>query len=45
MAHEMIHLHQRQARTETANTEHNAEFHRLTARLCRRYGWDEGQFI
>ncbi len=45
MGHEMIHLRQRQARTETPNTEHNAQFLRLTSRVCRRYGWDEGQFL
>lgn len=45
MAHEMIHVRQLEARTETPGVEHNAEFRRISRRLCRRYGWDEGQFI
>jgi hypothetical protein len=45
MAHEMIHVKQRVARTETRGVEHNAEFHRLAERICRRYGWDFKQFI
>lgn len=45
MAHEMIHVRQRVARTETPGVEHNAEFVRIGKRIARRYGWDEGQFI
>lgn len=44
MAHEMIHLHQARAKTETRG-EHNAEFHRIAKLVCRRFGWDEKQFI
>ncbi|MBI3678442.1 MAG: SprT-like domain-containing protein [Proteobacteria bacterium] len=44
MAHEMIHQHQQRARSETANTEHNAEFKRLTRLVCRHHGWDEREF-
>jgi hypothetical protein len=45
MAHEMIHMRQHERRTETPGAEHNAEFHAIAARVCRRYGWDEKQFI
>lgn len=45
MAHEMIHVKQRKARTETSGVEHNEEFRRLAERVCRRYGWDFKQFI
>lgn len=45
MAHEMIHLRQRIANTETPNTEHNAEFRRIAERVCRRFGFDPKQFI
>jgi hypothetical protein len=44
MAHEMIHLHQAVAKTETANTEHNAEFNRLARQVCRLHGWDWKEF-
>lgn len=44
MAHEMIHIRQRVAKTETANTEHNAEFVRISKRVCKRLGFDYGQF-
>jgi hypothetical protein len=40
MAHEMVHLRQHLRRTETANTEHNAEFYRLAKRVCAVHGWD-----
>jgi hypothetical protein len=45
VAHEMIHQHQQRARTETANTEHNAEFLRLAKRVCKVHGWDEKEFL
>lgn len=45
MAHEMIHMRQRIARTETPNTEHNAEFYRLAKRVCKSLGFDYGQFM
>jgi len=45
MAHEMIHQHQQRVRSETPNTEHNAEFIRLAHRICRYHGWDEKEFV
>ena len=45
MAHEMIHVKQRKSRTESAGVEHNEEFRRLAKLVCRRYGWDEKQFL
>jgi len=45
VAHEMIHLHQAVAKTETSGAEHNAEFHRLTARVCKAFGWDTKAFV
>lgn len=45
MAHEMVHVKQRVARTETNGVEHNAEFRRLGKRVCARYGWDFKQFL
>ncbi len=44
MAHEMIHQHQQRSRTQTAHTEHNAEFMRLARIVCRYHGWDEKEF-
>lgn len=44
MAHEMIHVRQRLAKTET-RSEHNAEFHRLAKRVCSIYGFDYGAFM
>ena len=40
VAHEMIHLHQMRNRLETSNTEHNADFRRRAARVCRLHGFD-----
>lgn len=45
MAHEMIHAHQRAAKTETPNTAHNAEFLRLADAVAKRYGWDPKSFV
>jgi hypothetical protein len=45
MAHEMIHIRQKVAKTETANTEHNAEFLRVSKRVCKALGFDYGQFL
>jgi hypothetical protein len=45
MAHEMIHQYQQRARSETAHTEHNAEFVRLARLVCRYHGWDEREFL
>ncbi len=44
MAHEMIHQYQQRMRTETPNTEHNAEFNRLARTVCRFHGWDVKEF-
>lgn len=44
MAHEMIHVRQRIAKTETSGVEHNAEFQRLALRVCKVFGFDYGQF-
>lgn len=44
VAHEMIHVRQRCAHTETRG-EHNAEFKRLARRVCDLYGFDYGQFL
>ena len=45
MAHEMIHVRQRVHRTETSGVEHNAEFRRDAKLVCRRFGFDIGQFV
>ena len=44
MAHEMIHMRQRIAKTET-RAEHNAEFERLAKRICAIHGFDYGPFM
>lgn len=45
MAHEIIHVRQRIAKTETKGAEHNAEFKVLARRVCRAFGFDHGQFL
>ena len=45
MAHEMIHVRQRIAKTETRSVEHNAEFRKMVPAICRRFGFDPGQFL
>lgn len=45
MAHEMIHARQVISKTETPNTTHNAEFHRLAKLVCRYHGWDYKLFV
>lgn len=45
MAHEMIHAHQAIRKTETPGAAHNAEFHRLAARVCRSHGFDPKTFV
>ncbi len=40
MAHEMVHLFQRDARIESPRAEHNAAFNKLAERVCKRHGWD-----
>ncbi len=44
MAHEMIHLHQREAKIETPGAEHNRAFLKLAERVCRIHGWDSKLF-
>lgn len=44
MAHEMIHMRQRIAKTET-RAEHNAEFHRIAKRVCAIHGFDFLSFM
>lgn len=44
VAHEMVHLHQHLRGTET-RSQHNGEFKRLSYSICKRYGWDFGQFV
>jgi hypothetical protein len=44
VAHEMLHVHQARAKTETRG-EHNAEFKKLALRVCRVCGFDYGQFL
>src|SRR5437868_467430 len=43
MAHEMVHLAQKVAKTES-NGGHNAEFQRLAAQVCRIHGFDHRTF-
>jgi hypothetical protein len=44
MAHEIIHLYQRERRTETPNAEHNSEFLRLARFVCLHHGFDPRAF-
>ena len=44
LGHEMLHLSQALRRTETPNTQHNAEFHQLAKRACKQFGWDAKVF-
>ena len=44
MAHEMVHVRQRIAKTETKG-DHNAEFRKLAERICKALGFDVGQFL
>ena len=44
MAHEMVHMAQDIHRTATPNAEHNAEFKRISKRVCRLMGWDSKAF-
>jgi len=45
MAHEMIHLHQAERGTWSRRVNHNAEFRRLAARVCRVHGFDLKVFV
>jgi hypothetical protein len=44
MAHEMIHLAQAIRKEETAGAQHNADFKRKAARVCRLLGFDPHLF-
>ena len=44
MAHEMIHARQQERKTYTANTQHNAEFHKLAAVVCKVHGFEPKLF-
>jgi hypothetical protein len=43
MAHEMVHLSQEIAKTDS-QTEHNADFMNRAKQVCKNFGFDEGQF-
>ena len=43
MAHEMIHLYQREKKSETP-AQHNVEFRRLAKIVCRHHGFDPKLF-
>lgn len=40
MGHEMNHAHQARTKTESRRREHNAEFNRINARMCKTHGWE-----
>lgn len=44
VAHEMLHLHQMRTGLETANTQHNADFHKRAKRVCHIHGFDHRSF-
>jgi hypothetical protein len=44
MAHEMVHLHQRDVCMETPGAQHNAAFNKLAAKVCRLHGFDPKLF-
>ncbi len=44
MAHEMVHLNLGVRKAETPNTEHSAEFRRLSKIVCRHHGFDPLDF-
>lgn len=45
MAHEMIHLYQHRACTETSNTKHNAEYRRIARAVCAELVFDFRAFV
>lgn len=45
VAHEMIHLYQAVAKTESSGTMHNAEFKRISVKVCKLFGWDVKVFV
>lgn len=44
MAHEMIHLHEREARFDRADVEHTRAFKKLALRVCAIHGFDSKLF-
>lgn len=44
VAHEMIHLVQSVRGTDSARSDHNAEFRRIARACCRHFCWDEKNF-
>lgn len=44
IAHEAIHLHQMRHGLETANVQHNADWHKRANRVCRLHAWDRKTF-
>lgn len=44
MAHEMIHLFQRETKTDSSTTEHNAAFKNHARHVCRYHGFDPKTF-
>lgn len=44
VAHEAIHLHQMRKGLETRGVEHNNDFKRRAAQICRLHGWDAAAF-
>lgn len=44
MAHEMIHLYEREANFDRPNVEHSAAFRKLAARVCKVHGFDPQLF-
>lgn len=44
VAHEMLHLYQKENGTETPGAQHNAEFRRLAGIVCRWHGFDVMEF-
>lgn len=45
MAHEMIHLHQHLRKSESAGTQHNAEFRKLARAVCKQHVFDTKAFV
>ena len=44
MAHEILHLRQAIAKTDTDGEMHNADFKKHAKQIARRFGWDEREF-
>lgn len=44
MAHEMIHVRQYVHKLDTANTKHNAAFHKDARAICKHHGFDPKAF-